>query len=67
MNRFFLNRHDGAINAIFLDFNVEKIPLKEMFELNWHKGYNRANAWTVAGGVTEDDWEAWGDGWIGEL
>jgi len=67
MNRFFLNRHDGAINAIFLDFNVRKVPLKEMFALNWHIGYRRANAWTVAGGVTDADWHNWGDGWIGDL
>lgn len=66
MNRFMLNRHDGFGAGIFMDFHVQKIGLKEYFTLNWHRGYNRANAWTKAGGVRAEDWANWGDGWLGK-
>ena len=49
-----------------MDFHVQKIGLKEYFTLNWHRGYNRANAWTKAGGVRAEDWANWGDGWLGK-
>ncbi|MGB2865552.1 MAG: type II secretion system protein [Sedimentisphaerales bacterium] len=64
MNRFFLNRHDGYATAVFMDYHVEKIGLKKYFTLNWHRGYNRANAWTKAGGVRPEDWSNYGDGWL---
>ena len=64
MNRFCLNRHDGGINCVFMDFSARKVGLKELWTLNWHRGYNRSNAWTPAGGVTADDWAMWGDGWM---
>jgi hypothetical protein len=64
MNRFFLNRHDGYGTAIFMDYHVRKVGLKEYFTLNWHRGYNRANAWTKAGGVRPEDWSNYGDGWL---
>jgi hypothetical protein len=66
MNRFFLNRHDGYGAGVFMDYHVQKIGLKEYFTLNWHYGYNRANAWTKAGGVRPEDWSNWGDGWLGK-
>ena len=67
MNRFFLNRHDGHVNAVFLDYAVQKVGLKQLFTLNWHKGFNKANAWTLAGGVTSADWANYGDGWLAEF
>jgi len=67
MNRFMLNRHDGFGAGIFMDFHVQKIGLKEYFTLNWHRGFNRANAWTKAGGVRAEDWANWGDGWLGKF
>lgn len=67
MNRYCLNRHDGHVNAVFLNYNVRKVGLKELWTINWHKGFNRANAWTIAGGVTSDDWANWGDGWMAKF
>ena len=64
MNRFFLNRHNGTINAVFMDYHVQSVGLKELFTLNWHRGYNRANTWTRAGGVRPEDWSNYGDGWL---
>ncbi|MFB0525284.1 MAG: hypothetical protein ACETVZ_07060 [Phycisphaerae bacterium] len=67
MNRFCINRHNGTINAVFLDYTVRSVGLKELFTINWHKGFNRANAWTLAGGVTTQDWANWGDGWMAKF
>jgi hypothetical protein len=59
MNYFCINRHDATINAIFLDYNVQRVGLKQLFTLNWHRGFNRAGAWTTAGGVLPGDWPEW--------
>jgi prepilin-type N-terminal cleavage/methylation domain-containing protein len=64
INRFCLNRHDGAINAAFVDYSVRKVGLKEMFTLKWSRVYNTANAWTTAGGITPADWKNHGNGWM---
>ncbi len=67
MNRFALNRHQGNINALFLDYSVRPVGLKELWTLNWYKGFNRANTWTVAGGATTATWAAHGDGWMAQF
>ena len=64
MNRFCINRHNGTINAVFMDYSVRSVGLKELFTLRWHRGFNRANAWTRAGGVRPEDWSNYGDGWL---
>jgi len=41
MQRFCINRHDGYINAVFLDFShVRKVSLKCLWKLKWHRGYD---------------------------
>ena len=40
MQRPCVNRHVGAVNAVFLDFAVRKIGLKQLWELPWHKNWN---------------------------
>ena len=42
MNRFCLNRHNQRINAAFFDMSVRPVGLKELWVLNWHRGYDRA-------------------------
>lgn len=64
MNRFCLNRHDGNINAVFMDFTCRRVGLKELWTLRWHKSFNRANEWTKAGGATPAKWANHGDGWM---
>ena len=59
MKRACVNRHDGHITGLLMDWSVRKIGLKELWALNWHRGYNRANAWTTAGGVMPEDWPEW--------
>jgi prepilin-type processing-associated H-X9-DG protein len=38
--RFCLNRHNGAVNGVFLDFSVRKIGLKELWKLKWHRKFD---------------------------
>ncbi len=59
MQRYCLDRHNERINAAFFDFTVRPVGLKELWTLNWHKGYNRAGPWTRAGGITPNDWPEW--------
>jgi prepilin-type N-terminal cleavage/methylation domain-containing protein/prepilin-type processing-associated H-X9-DG protein len=54
-----LDRHDGHINGLFLDFSVRKIGLKELWTLRWSKTFDTAGPWTLAGGAQPSDWPAW--------
>jgi len=59
MKRVCVNRHNGAINGLLLDWSARKIGLKELWTLNWYRGYNMSNVWTKAGGVAPADWPDW--------
>ena len=54
-----MDRHNGGINIVFMDFSVRKVALKELWTLKWHRGYNTAGPWTKAGGVQPDAWPKW--------
>jgi prepilin-type N-terminal cleavage/methylation domain-containing protein len=54
-----LNRHDGAINSLFMDWSVRKVGLKELWTLKWHRQYNVAGPWTKRGGAQPEDWPQW--------
>jgi prepilin-type processing-associated H-X9-DG protein len=59
MSAFCLNRHDGYVNGLFMDWSVRKIAPKELWTLKWHKNFNTAGRWTRAGGVQAEDWPEW--------
>ena len=59
MQRYCLNRHEGNINAVFLDFSVRKVGLKELWTLKWHREFDTAGPWTEAGGVVPENWPEW--------
>ena len=40
MGRFCINRHEGHVNALFLDFSVSKIPLKCLWRLKWDRKFD---------------------------
>jgi prepilin-type N-terminal cleavage/methylation domain-containing protein len=54
-----INRHDGFINTVFLDLNVRKVGLKELWTLDWHRNFDTQGVWTTAGGVMPEDWPQW--------
>lgn len=56
---FVMDRHGRATNAIFLDWSVRKVGLKELYTLKWGSDFDRAGPWTKAGGVQPGDWPAW--------
>ena len=41
MWRFCIDRHSGAINGCFLDGSARKVSLQELWNLRWHRGFNR--------------------------
>ena len=55
----FINRHNGYVNGLFMDWTVRKIGLKELWTLKWNKDFDTANRWTLAGGVQPEDWPEW--------
>jgi prepilin-type N-terminal cleavage/methylation domain-containing protein/prepilin-type processing-associated H-X9-DG protein len=59
MRRFCMNRHNGAVNALFLDWSVREVGLKELWTLKWHRQFDPTGAWTRAGGARPDDWPHW--------
>jgi len=38
-----INRHDGKINMLFMDWSVRKVGLKELWTLKWHREFDTAN------------------------
>ncbi len=59
MARCSINRHDGAVNCLFVDGSVRKVGLKELWTLKWHRSFNTTGPWTKAGGVLPYDWPQW--------
>jgi len=47
---------------LFLDRSVRKVGLKELWTLRFHRKWDTANRYTLAGGVTADDWPDWMQG-----
>jgi len=59
MNRVCVNRHDGFVNALFCDWSVRKVGIKELWTLKWSRGYKVNGPWTTASGATQDKWPVW--------
>ena len=59
MARCCINRHEGFLNAAFMDWSVRKVGLKELWTLKWHKTFDISGPYTLAGGVQSSDWPEW--------
>jgi len=59
MKHFCIDRHDGFINSLFMDWTVRKVGLKELWTLKWHRDFSTAGPWTKAGSVQPSDWPQW--------
>ena len=59
MRIFCINRHDGFVNILFMDWSTRKVGLKELWTLKWHRNYDIAGPWTRAGLAQGGDWPEW--------
>jgi len=59
MNRFCVNRHNGAVNGLLMDWSAREIGLKELWTLKWHRRFDTCNPWTKCGGVEPRHWPKW--------
>jgi len=59
MNHFCIDRHNGFVNFLFMDWSVRPVGLKENWTLKWHRAFETAGPWTRAGGVRPEDWPVW--------
>lgn len=59
MSHFCINRHEGYINGVFMDWSVRKIGLKELWTLKWHRSFDTADYWTTSGGIHPENWPLW--------
>ncbi|MCK5565607.1 MAG: type II secretion system protein [Planctomycetes bacterium] len=54
MQHFCIDRHNKTINGVFFDLSTQKIPLKHLWKLKWHKMFN-TSGYTDNGGT----WPPW--------
>ena len=59
MKLFTINRHNGSVNTLFMDWTVRKIGLKELWKLKWHKNFKTNGPMTKAGGAQTESWPEW--------
>ncbi len=59
MRVFCINRHDGVINMLFMDWSARPVGLKELWALRWYRNCDVNGPWTRAGGVRPEDWPQW--------
>jgi prepilin-type N-terminal cleavage/methylation domain-containing protein len=59
MADFCIDRHDQAINSLFVDWSARKVGLKELWTLKWCKFWKTDGPWTKAGGVKPEEWPEW--------
>ena len=59
MKHFAMDRHGGGVNVLFMDGHARKVRVKELWGLEWHKGYpvDRAR-------LSDESW--WGP-WLSKL
>jgi len=59
INHFCIDRHDGFINSMFMDWSARRVGLKELWTLKWHREFDISGPWTKAGGADDSDWPVW--------
>ena len=59
INHHCIDRHNGWVNFLFMDWSVRHIGLKELWTLKWNRNFDTKNVWTKAGGCIPSDWPQW--------
>jgi prepilin-type processing-associated H-X9-DG protein len=63
MKQFCIDRHNGSVNALFMDWSVRPVGLKELWTLTWHRDYNTCNSRTLCGNNGQlAEWPEWMQG-----
>jgi len=63
MKQFCIDRHNGSVNALFMDWSVRPVELKELWTLTWHRSYNTCNSRTMCGNDGNPaNWPQWMQG-----
>ncbi len=58
MKHFCIDRHNGRIDMLFMDWSVREVGLKELWTLKWHRKFNTNGPWTTPN-VMPRDWPGW--------
>jgi len=53
-----MNRHNGTIRAVFMDFSTRPIPLKQLWTLKWHPQFNTHGPYSPTADTTPA-WPQW--------
>jgi hypothetical protein len=59
MRVFCIDRHDAAINVLFMDWTARPVGLKVLCTLKWHRQFDTSGFWTRAGGAKANSWPTW--------
>jgi len=59
MKKVCINRHQGGVNMLFLDWSARRTGLKELWTLKWSEYFETNGPWTKAGGALPEDWPQW--------
>ena len=59
MNHFCIDRHNGFVNLLFMDWSARPVGLKELWTLKWHRAFDTMGPYTKAGLVQPNDWPDW--------
>ena len=51
IRRYCIDRHSGEINTVFVDFHVDRVAVKDLWDLKWHQNFIRGNY--------RDEWPDW--------
>jgi hypothetical protein len=54
-----VDRHNGGIQGIFVDYSVRWLGLKELYTLKWNRQFDVSGRYTTAGGMSRDSWPEW--------
>jgi prepilin-type N-terminal cleavage/methylation domain-containing protein/prepilin-type processing-associated H-X9-DG protein len=56
---FSINRHDGYVNCLFMDWSVRRVGLKELWKIKYWRDYYAEGGCTAGGGLYPQEWPEW--------
>ena len=61
MKMLCINRHNYAINVVFLDWSVRRVGLRGLWKLKWARNFDINGVYTDASNF---NWSTYGTGWL---